>query len=455
MGRLFGTNGVRGVFGKDFTLELVHDLTLAIARHFARGPILVGYDGRDTSRIVAKAVCSALNYSGLDCGDAGLVPTPCLEYCVPKLGYAGGMMITASHNPPEYNGIKPVAPDGVEISREEEDIIEGYYRNKESISAERWGSTAPEPRAVETYVAGVLSQVDAVAIARHNYTVVLDAGNGAQAVTAPLLCRRLNCNAILLNETIDGRFPGRGSEPTPDNLSELSDAVVRNKADVGMAFDGDGDRSIICDERGTILTGDRSALVLVRYLLTDNPGSTVVTCLNSGHAIEGLAEEYGSPVVRTRVGSVEVSRRMVSSGALAGFEENGGFMYGRHNQVRDGLMTLALALSVLESSGNAMSENVSSLPASFTTKAKVRCTPSQASKVIEALYRARPDSDTTDGIKTSLGPSKWVMIRPSGTEPIIRIYAEAPSARDLDALISEYTDKVRRIIGQDSPHFKS
>ena len=329
--------GFGGVFGKDFTLELVHDLTLAIARHFARGPILVGYDGRDTSRIVAKAVCSALNYSGLDCGDAGLVPTPCLEYCVPKLGYAGGMMITASHNPPEYNGIKPVAPDGVEISREEEDIIEGYYRNKESISAERWGSTAPEPRAVETYVAGVLSQVDAVAIARHNYTVVLDVGNGAQAVTAPLLCRRLNCNTVLLNETIDGRFPGRGSEPTPDNLSELSDAVVRNKADVGMAFDGDGDRSIICDERGTILTGDRSALVLVRYLLTDNPGSTVVTCLNSGHAIEGLAEEYGSPVVRTRVGSVEVSRRMVSSGALAGFEENGGFMYGRHNQVRDGV----------------------------------------------------------------------------------------------------------------------
>ena len=118
MKRLFGTNGVRGVFGKDLTLELVHDLTLAIARHFGRGPILVGYDGRDTSPVVAKAVCSTLNYSGLDCRNAGLVPTPCLEYCVKSLGYAGGMMITASHNPPEYNGIKPVAADGVEISRE-------------------------------------------------------------------------------------------------------------------------------------------------------------------------------------------------------------------------------------------------------------------------------------------------------------------------------------------------
>lgn len=455
MGKLFGTNGVRGVFGKDFTLEVVHDLTLAIAKHLARGPILVGYDGRDTSKIVAKAACSALNYSGLDCCDAGLVPTPCLEYCVQQLGYAGGMMITASHNPPEYNGIKPVAPDGVEISREDEDVIEGYYRNKERVRAARWGSTTPEPRAVETYVAGVLSRVNAEAIARRNYTVVLDIGNGAQAVSAPPLCQRLNCNVILLNDTIDGRFPGRGSEPTPDNLSGLSDAVLRNKADMGIAFDGDGDRSIICDEKGSILTGDRSALALVRYLLKENPGSTVVTCLNSGHAIEGLAESYGSRVVRTRVGSVEVSRRMVSSGALVGFEENGGFMYGRHNQVRDGLMTLALALSVLASSGNTMSENISSLPASFTTKDKIRCTPAQASQVIEALYRASPDSDTTDGIKISLGPSKWVMIRPSGTEPIIRIYAEAPSAHALNALISEYVDRAKRIMGSENPHVKS
>lgn len=455
MGELFGTNGVRGVFGKDFTLELVHDLTLAAAKYFARGPILVGYDGRDTSKMVAKAVCSALNYSGLNCGDAGLVPTPCLEYCVPKLGYAGGMMVTASHNPPEYNGIKPVASDGVEISRDDEDVVEEYYRSRERIRAERWGSTTLEPRAMETYVAGVLSQVDAEAIARRNYTVVLDTGNGTQAATAPLLCQRLNCNTILLNETIDGQFPGRGSEPTPNNLSELSDAVVRNKADMGIAFDGDGDRSIICDEKGTILTGDRSALILVRHLLKDNPGSTVVTCLNSGHAIEGLAKAYGSRVVRTKVGSVEVSRRMVSSGALVGFEENGGFMYGRHNQVRDGLMTLALALSVLESSGNTMSENISSLPASFTTKDKIRCTPAQASGVIEALYRAHPDSDTTDGIKISLGPSKWVMIRPSGTEPIIRIYAEAPSAHALNALISEYVGKAKRIIGSDDPHVKS
>lgn len=444
--RLFGTNGVRGVFGRDFTLELVHDLTLAIARHFGRGPILVGYDGRDTSPVVAKAVCSTLNYSGLDCRNAGLVPTPCLEYCVKSLGYAGGMMITASHNPPEYNGIKPVAADGVEISREEEDIIEGYYRSPERPAPVRWGSTAAEGRAVDTYLGGILSQVDAGSIAGKNYTVVLDMGNGAQAVAAPFLCKRLNCNVVELHGTIDGKFPGRGSEPTPDNLSDLSDAVKQNRADIGIAFDGDGDRSIICDENGSILTGDRSALVLVRHLLQGNPGSTIVTCLNSGHSIEGLAERYGSRVVRTRVGSVEVSRRMVSSGALAGYEENGGFMYGRHNQVRDGLMTLALALSVLESSGLTLSENASSLPASFTTKDKIRCTPAQASKLIEALHRAHPDADVTDGIKISLGPSRWVMVRPSGTEPIVRVYAEAPSSRALDSLITEYVSTAKVIL---------
>lgn len=120
MGKLFGTNGVRGVFGKDFTLQFVHDLTLSLAAYFKKGPILVGYDGRDSSPILAKVICSTLNYSGLDCNIGGLVPTPALEYATKKLGYSGGIMITASHNPPQYNGIKPVASDGVEISREDE-----------------------------------------------------------------------------------------------------------------------------------------------------------------------------------------------------------------------------------------------------------------------------------------------------------------------------------------------
>lgn len=457
MGRLFGTNGVRGVFGRDFTLELIHDLTLAAARYFQRGPILVGRDGRHSSDAVSRMVRSALNYAGLDAADAGLVPTPCLEYCVKSLGYAGGMMVTASHNPPEYNGIKPVAADGVEIPRKAESTIEEYYfgsvrrpagaaASTTKKPAKRFGVCTTETRAISAYVDGILSHVDVGAIRRRACTVAVDMGNGTQAVAAPLLCRRLGCAMVPINDTIDGDFPGRGSEPTPSNLQGLSDAVRRSKADIGIAFDGDGDRSIICDETGSILTGDVSALFLARHIIRNRPGSTIVTCLNSGGAIESLAGMYDSAVIRTRVGSVEVSRRMTESGALLGFEENGGFMFGPHNQVRDGLMTLALSLSAIASCGGTLSEIASSLPPSHTARDKIQCTPEQAARLLKEMRRLHPDSDTTDGIKICLGASRWVMLRPSGTEPMVRVYAEAPTAGELRQLISEYVLAASKII---------
>lgn len=446
MAKLFGTNGVRGVFDKDFTLEFVHDLTLAVAKYFKSGPILVGCDGRDSSPAVLNVVCSALNYSGLDCNNAGLVPTPCLEYCVKKLGYSGGIMITASHNPPHYNGIKPIASDGVEISREDELIIEDIYFKKDWQKATTWGVTGSEPNAIETYIDGVISKIDSEKIKKKRFTVVLDTGNGVQAVTAPKFCEKLNCKTIVINEKIDGSFPGRGSEPTPQNLSELSSAVIENNADIGIAFDGDGDRSILCDDKGEILTGDRSALLLVKHILSDNPKSTIVTCLNSGSAIEELAGEFDSKVIRTKVGSVEVSRKMVPTDAIVGFEENGGFMFGLHNQVRDGCMTLGLALDLLAKSEKSISENISMLPLSFTTKDKVECSADDAAKLIDNLKQENPNADTTDGIKIILGPKEWVMIRPSGTEPIIRIYGEAQSQQKLVAIMEQFIQKVKSLV---------
>jgi phosphomannomutase/phosphoglucomutase len=449
MAKFFGTNGIRGVFNEDFTLEFVHDMTLAIGTYFKEGPILVGYDGRDSSPIIAKTICSALNYCGIDCNNAGLVPTPCLEYAVKKLGYNGGMMITASHNPPQYNGIKPAAKDGVEISREDELIIEDIYLEKSWIkSPSKWGVTGSEKKAIEVYVQGILSHIDSEKIKSKNFKVVLDLGNGAQAVSAPLFCENLDCKIYLVNEKIDGSFPGRGSEPTPQNLQVLSKAVQENKADLGIAFDGDGDRSIFCDNNGTILTGDKSALVLAKHILQKTPESLVVTCLNSGSNIEIISREFNSEVIRTKVGSVEVSRKMVPTNALIGFEENGGFMYGPHNQVRDGCMTLALMLDLLASSEESLSHKVNMLPPSFTTKDKVDCSPEDAKKLIQTLKDEFPSSDTTDGIKITNNPKNWVMIRPSGTEPIIRIYGESETQEKLDSLMSDYLQKAKSIISR-------
>ena len=446
MKKLFGTNGVRGIFSEDFTLEFVNDLTMSLAAYFKKGKILVGYDGRHSSPIVAKIVSSTLNYSGLDCYMAGLVPTPCLEYATKKLGYDGGLMITASHNPPQYNGIKPVASDGVEISRDDEKIIEKIYDEKNWIKGDSFGKTLEEKNVISTYLDGIISLVDTSAIKNKKFKVCLDLGNGAQSVTAKKLCEKLDCDIFTINEEIDGDFPGRGSEPTPQNLGKLSDLVIKTNSNLGIAFDGDGDRSIFCDENGKILTGDSSALLLCSYLLEKYPNSQVVTCLNSGNIIESIVQKSNSHVVRTKVGSVEVSRKMVSDDALVGYEENGGFMFGKHNHVRDGAMTLALMLDLLSKSEISLSENIENLPPSYTTKTKIQCSLEQSKIVISELLKEFPTSDTSDGIKIQVDQDNWVMIRPSGTEPIIRIYGESNSQDNLDSLISNFVAKTKSIL---------
>jgi len=449
MGKLFGTNGVRGIFAEDFNLEFIHDLVSSIATYFEHGTILVGFDGRHSSPVIAKTVCSALNFNGLDCHIADLVPTPCLEFAVKKLGYDGGIMITASHNPPEYNGIKPVANDGVEISREDEKKIEEiYFQKRWNHDNTSWGSTKHDSRSVETYVSGILSQVDIDKINIRDFKVVLDLGNGAQSVTAIEICKGLGCEVITVNEKIDGSFPGRGSEPTPSNLHDLSNMVKENGANMGIAFDGDGDRSIFCDDRGKLLSGDQSALLLTNYLLGKNPKSKVVTCLNSGNSINEIVAQNTSTLIRTKVGSVEVSRKMVSEEALVGFEENGGFMYGKHNYVRDGGMTLALMLDLLANTDNTLSEEIANLPQSFTTKDKIPCSKDDIDKIISHLLDEFPNSDTTDGLKIVIDTKNWVMIRPSGTEPIVRIYAESDTQENLDSLITKYVKKINELVSR-------
>jgi len=446
MAKLFGTNGVRGVFGEDLTLDFISEITLSIASLFKKGPILVGYDGRESSFIISKIVTAALSSSGLDSAVCGLVPTPCLQFATRRLGYNGGIMITASHNPPQYNGIKVTAGDGIEISREDELKVEEVYFKKKWKISNTFGSITKESKAISTYLSGIKKQVNVKRIKSRNLKVAIDPGNGTQAVTAPLLCKDLGCKMVLINEKIDGSFPGRGSEPTPQNLDKLSSMVLKSKADFGIAFDGDGDRSIFCDEAGKIITGDRSALLLSKYILRRHPKSKIITSVNSTSVIDKIALNSGSKVLRTKVGSVEVSRKMVQENALIGFEENGGFMYGKHNQVRDGSMTMAILLDLLANSTNSLSQEMDALPSSFTTKGKIECTKYSFKKIIKILKAEPCKKDLTDGIKLLLDESSWVMVRLSGTEPIARIYAESSSQDKLDDIFAKYLQKVKTAV---------
>lgn len=443
MAKLFGTNGVRGVFGEDLTLDFISKITLSLASFFKKGPILVGYDGRESSIIISKVVTAALSSAGVDSAVCGIVPTPCLQFATRQLGYNGGIMITASHNPPQYNGLKVIAKDGIEISREDELKVEEFYFAKKWKFSDKFGSISKESNAVNTYISGIKDRVDVRKIKSQNLKIVLDLGNGAQAITAPRLCKDLGCETILINEKIDGTFPGRGSEPTPQNLDKLSNMVIKTKSDFGIAFDGDGDRSIFCDESGKILTGDRSALLLSKYILKRYPKSTIITSVNSTYVIEKIAANSESKVLRTKVGSVEVSRKMVKENAIVGFEENGGFMYGKHNQVRDGSMTMAILIDLLVHNKSSLSKEMNSLPPSFTTKGKIECSKNDFKKIIKILKAEPYKKDLTDGIKLSLDDSSWIMVRLSGTEPIARIYAESSSQSKLDDIFAKYLQKVK------------
>jgi phosphomannomutase/phosphoglucomutase len=440
--RLFGTNGVRGVYGQELTHDLVIDLCYALGTYFGKGAIVVGYDGRKSHLVLSRLVRSTLNSAGLDTANAGLIPTPCLQYAAKRLGYNGGIMITASHNPPEYNGIKPTAPDGVEISREDELKVEDLYYSKRFDRIDGTGYDSNDHNIVGRYIEAVLALIDVQKIKQRKFTVVMDTGNGAQAIVAPTLAKKLGCKVIVINGQIDGDFPSRGSEPTPDNLEILSEAVRSANADFGVAYDGDGDRSIFCDNTGAIYMGDKTGALLVKHLLSQkHKGSEVVCPINTSMILSAVAEQAGSKVIYTKVGSVEVSREMVKRSCPLGLEENGGFMYGPLNEVRDGAMATSLMLDMIAASNMSLSHQIALLPQTFQYKTKFSC-PSRevVDKIIKiCIEHGSPRKvETLDGVKIWIDDETWLMLRPSGTEPLIRMYAESTDKSLLESKVDEY-----------------
>ena len=445
--RLFGTNGVRFVPGVSHDLDFVIDLAESVGTYFGEGEILLGQDGRLSSPALANAAVSGLLSSGRDVAEAGLVPTPALQYGVKTMGFRGGVMITASHNPPHYNGLKVSSSDGVEVPHLDEQRIEKIYFEKSQTKAD-WkaiGVARPEPSVVRNYISGVLSKVNTKAIAERKFTVVMDLGNGAQAVAAPYIVESLGCKLITINSTVDGNFPGRGPEPTPDTLKDLSAAVRSVGADLGVAYDGDGDRSIFCDENGRVLWGDQTGCFVADFVLGRNRGSTVVTSVASTQAIEAIAKKHGSKVLRTKVGSVEIARAILERGAVFGFEENGGCIYPPHIAVRDGGMTTALMLECLAGRGMSFSKALSFVvPRYYQAKTKIEIGRKSVEIVMRAVERqAKGEVERTDGIKLWPTDRSWVLIRPSGTEPIVRIFGEAETQEAADQTVKKFEKVVK------------
>lgn len=447
MSRLFGTNGIRGIPGKDLSPELVSSVAKGVSKRLGKS-LVVGMDGRTSSPALKELIISALLETGSDVTDIGMLPTPALQYYISRKKFDGGIMVTASHNPPEFNGLKVMGGNGVEVPRKVEQEIEEIVHSKSGIhSAERPGKLYLDGSAVERYVAGIKSQLDTRSIKMKHFRIVLDAGNGMQALAAPLLLKELGATTKCINCDVNGLFPGRGPEPTVEKLGNLSNQVARGGYDLGVAFDGDGDRSVFCDERGTILTGDRSGSFLADFILHVKGKNKVVTTVATSSLAEWAVKSTGSELIRTRVGSVDVTETMIREKAIAGFEENGGFFYLPHQPVRDGAMTLGLVLWALSYYGTNFSKALSRLPRFYQRKGKIPAPNEVKYKVVEEVAKSDEGNvDMTDGVKVTESDGSWVLVRASGTEPLIRVFSESRDESRAEELYKKYTHIVEQII---------
>jgi phosphomannomutase/phosphoglucomutase len=448
--KLFGTNGIRGTANKELTPELAINVATAIGTYFNKKNLLVGHDARTSGSLLAKAVTAGLTATGCNVFSAGMAPTPSLQYAVKNHKMDGGVIITASHNPPEYNGIKVIWKDGIEISHEQETEIEQIYFQNKSILAEwnKLGTTRELLGINDEYVAAIKKHVNVAKIAEKHYHVVVDAANSVGGLTAPVLLRELGCKVTSINANIDGTFPGRMPEPRPENLREIALTVKAVGADLGVAFDGDADRSIFIAENGEIYWGDKTFALIEKQFLEANPHAKIITPVSSSTLVKDIADAYKGEIVWTKVGSVTVSQKMKELQAKLGGEENGGVFYGPHQAVRDGAMTTALVLGLMAETGKTLSGLIAEQPQYFIEKGKVECPEEKKEKLLEKLVEQVKGANvsTLDGVKVWFEDKSAILVRPSGTEPVYRLYAEAKSQEKALKLIADYSLTLRAIL---------
>lgn len=451
--RLFGTDGVRGIVPSELNPQFIAKLAWAIGSYFKEGSrILIGSDYRAGGEAIKSIISGSLILSGVKVYDAGYAPTPALQYAVKSEGFDGGVVITASHNPPEYNGIKVIGPHGVEIEREEERAIEEiFWSEKFRVTGWRsaaW-STQKYPGVNDIYIRAVLSHVDRHLVAKRGFRVLVDPANNVGALTTPRLIRELGAKPVVVNGDLSHE-PARAPEPTPESLRETSSAIRAFNCDLGVAHDGDADRSIIIDDQGRVHWGDRSAVLLARHLvLYKGLKGKVYTGVSSSTLVEDLLRPLGVEVVWLKVGSVDIAHAMRRSGdALCGFEENGGFMYPSHQYVRDGAMTTALFLELLATSGKRASELFSELPEYYVVKKKYPMSRELALRVVERVREEFKSERliTVDGVKV-ISRDYWVLVRPSGTEPLLRVMLEAKSEEVARSVLERVELAIREVTG--------
>jgi len=442
---MISVSGMRGHVGTDLTPELVarHAAALgAWAKAAGRPLVVLGRDARTSGPMFALAATAGLQSVGCDVLDLGIVPTPTVQMTVEHHHAGAGLILTASHNPIEWNALKFVGPDGIFLDAEAGATVrELAERGPERAGWDGIGALREDPGAVDRHLDAILALpvIDVEAIRARQFTVALDCVRGAGGASIPGLLERLGCRVVGINLETDGRFP-RAPEPLPENLAELGRLVRDSGADVGMAVDPDVDRLALVDERGEPIGEDYTLAFAVRSVLSSGdaagPEPVVVVNLSTSLVVEDAARDHGARFVRAPVGEANVARAMRDERATIGGEGNGGVMYPALHIGRDAPLGVALILHHLAASGRRVSALVEASPRYRIVKAKAP-RGSELRPLYDRLRNRFPDAtpDERDGLRLAW-PDRWLHVRPSGTEPIVRLIAEAPTQADAEGLVA-------------------
>jgi phosphoglucosamine mutase len=447
VGKLFGSSGVRGLVNVDLTTALACKVGLAVASHVKAGKALVARDTRVSGSMVEDALVSGLLAGGVQVSLVGTVPTPVLAYATMLLRGNVGFMITASHNPPQYNGIKIFDGDSLSYTDESQSAVEKMVADGSFVRAD-WREI------------GAVSYVDvshfyfemvrkAVSL-RKKWRVVVDPGCGATFDVGPALLKAAGCRVTALNAQPDGFFPARSSEPTAESLKDLAHVVKAVGADVGVAFDGDGDRVAFVDEEGSFVDFDLSLAAYAAYCLKRAGGGTVVTNVEASMCVETMAEKFGGKVVRTKVGDVYVSEAIKRYDAVFGGEPCGAWVHPRFHYCPDGPFSGVLLLKALEDEGKSLREFVAEVPEYVTLRENLACRNDLKHKAVASIenvarsaFPEYTDFSTVDGVRLALKKG-WLLIRASGTEPLIRVTVEGESLKAANDIMGRGTVLVRK-----------
>lgn len=424
MGKLFGTSGIRM---KNLSPKIAYKVGLAIAKKYKN--VVIGRDTRTTGKLIETALSAGVLRGGGEITSIGVVPTPVLGFNARN--YDVGVMITASHNPPEYNGIKLFNKNGLAFNKKEEDEIEEIIFKKDfnEVNWDEVGEIWKDNRGIKNYMDYILEKIEV----NKKFNVIVDCANGSACLVSPYLFTDIGCHVISVNSHMDGRFIGRLPEPNEKNLKKTMDMIKglnsNGNSYIGIAHDGDADRMVAIDEKGRLADFDKLLAAFSRYIVEKTGTKTIVTTVDASMVIDEYLKDLDVEVKRTKVGDVYVAEEMIKSSSIFGGEPSGTWIHGDIHLTPDGILSGLRVLEMLEYYNKKLYEILDEIPSYINLREKIYCEDEKKEKVMnyiiengEKIFKTPPE--TVDGARFNL-PNGWILIRPSGTEPYIRIRVEA------------------------------